>query len=84
VFLGALVAVFPGNLVQLLVQAQVLNGIITPVLLGYVLVLANRTSVLGEAANGRAFRVVATVTVVIAAALSLVVLGETVGGWVGL
>jgi Mn2+/Fe2+ NRAMP family transporter len=53
------------------------------VLLGYVLVLANRASVLGEAANGRIFRVVARVSVAVAAALSLVVLGQTVLGWVG-
>jgi Mn2+/Fe2+ NRAMP family transporter len=47
VFIGAAVALIPGNLIKLLVDAQVLNGLITPILLTYVLVLASRRSVLG-------------------------------------
>lgn len=35
VFIGAGIALVPGNLIQLLVQAQILNGVITPVLLTY-------------------------------------------------
>jgi Mn2+/Fe2+ NRAMP family transporter len=38
VFIGAAVALIPGNLIKLLVEAQVLNGLITPILLTYVLV----------------------------------------------
>jgi len=84
VFIGAAVALIPGNLIRLLVQAQVLNGIITPILLTYVLVLANRRSVLGDAANGRTFRVVATVSVVGVAVLSFTVLAQFVAGALGL
>jgi NRAMP (natural resistance-associated macrophage protein)-like metal ion transporter len=80
VFVGAAVALVPGNLVKLLVDAQVLNGLITPILLTYVLILANRTSVLGDAANGRTFRVVATVSVVTVAVLSVTVLVQSVLG----
>lgn len=80
VFVGAAIALVPGNLIQLLVQAQVVNGIITPVLLTYVLVLANRRSVLGEAANGPVFRVVATIAVSVTAVLSLIVLVQSVVG----
>jgi Mn2+/Fe2+ NRAMP family transporter len=83
VFIGAAVALIPGNLIQLLVQAQILNGLITPILLTYVLVLANRRSVLGEAANGRAFRVVATISVAGVAALSATVLVQFVLGLFG-
>jgi len=82
VVIGASVALIPGNLIQLLVQAQVLNGLITPILLTYVLVLANRRSVLGTAANGVIFRVIATVCVVLIAIMAVAVLGLTVGGWV--
>ena len=64
-----------------MINAQVLNGFITPVLLTYVLILANRRSVLGEAANGRVFRAVATVCVAVVAVLSATVLVQTVGGW---
>jgi Mn2+/Fe2+ NRAMP family transporter len=79
--IGAIIALLPGNLVELVINAQVLNGFITPVLLTYVLILANRRSVLGAAANGRVFRAVATVCVSVVAVLSATVLVETVSGW---
>ena len=72
--IGAAIALLPGNAVELVVNAQVLNGFITPVLLTYILILANRRSVLGDAANGPRFRVLATVCVAIVGALSAVVL----------
>ena len=78
VFIGAAIALIPGNLITLLVQAQILNGLITPILLSYVLVLANRRGVLGDAANGRVFRIVATISVVAVAVLSLTVLAQFV------
>ena len=84
VVIGAAVALIPGNLIQLLVQVQVLNGVITPILLSYVLVLANRSSLLGSAANGRVFRVTATACVAIIAVMATAVLGLTVAGWFGI
>ena len=83
VFIGAAVALIPGNLIKLLVEAQVLNGLITPVLLTYVLVLANRASILGDAANGRAFKIVATISVAAVAVLSATVLVQTILGGLG-
>src|SRR5262249_48964852 len=79
--IGAMIALLPANLVQLVINAQVLNGFITPVLLTYILILANRRSVLGDAANGPIFRAVATVCVAVVGGLSLVVLAQTVAGW---
>ena len=70
---GAAVALAPGNLISLVVNMQVLNGLITPVLLVFILILANRRSVLGDAANGWIFRVIATVCVVSVGALALAV-----------
>jgi NRAMP (natural resistance-associated macrophage protein)-like metal ion transporter len=78
---GAAIALIPGNLVELAVDAQVLNGFISPILLTYILVLANRRSVLGDAANGPRLRALATVCVGVVALLSSVVLVQTVGGW---
>ena len=78
---GAAIALLPGNAVELVINAQVLNGFITPVLLTYILILANRRSVLGDAANGPVFRAVATVCVAVVGALSAVVLVQTVAGW---
>ena len=79
--IGAMVALMPGNLVELVINAQVLNGFITPVVLTYILILANRRSVLGDAANGPVFRMVATVCVAVVGVLSAVVLVQTVAGW---
>jgi Mn2+/Fe2+ NRAMP family transporter len=84
IVVGASVALLPGNLIQLLLNMQVLNGIISPVVLTFLLILANRRSVLGDAANGPRFRIVATTCVVVIAILAVAVLGQTVLGWFGL
>jgi Mn2+/Fe2+ NRAMP family transporter len=70
---GAAVALAPGNLVSLVVNMQVLNGLITPVVLVFILILASRRSILGDAANGRAFQALATVCVGAVGALALAV-----------
>jgi NRAMP (natural resistance-associated macrophage protein)-like metal ion transporter len=84
IIVAAAVALIPGNLIQLLVKAQVLNGIITPILLTYVLTLANRRSLLGAAANGLVFRIISTVCVALIAVMALAVLALTVAGWFGI
>jgi Mn2+/Fe2+ NRAMP family transporter len=61
----------------------VLNGVITTILLTHVLVLANRRSLLGKAANGPVFRTVATACVAVIAVMAAAVLGLTVAGWFG-
>lgn len=71
--IGAAVALAPGNLISLVVNMQVLNGLITPVLLVFILVLASRRSVLGDAANGRIFQAVATLCVTAVGVLALAV-----------
>ena len=78
VVVGAAVALAPGNLVALVVNTQVLNGVITPLLLTYILILANRSSVLGAAKNGPIFKSVATLCVTVVGLLSFVVLIQTV------
>ena len=52
-------------------EHEIVDGLITAGLLAFVLILANRRSVLGDAANGRVFRAVATVCVVSVGALAL-------------
>jgi Mn2+/Fe2+ NRAMP family transporter len=63
---------------------QMLNGIITPVILAFILILANRRSVLGDAVNGRKFKVVAAICVFVVSVLAATVLVLTVLGWFGL
>jgi Mn2+/Fe2+ NRAMP family transporter len=83
VVLGAGVALLPGNLIDLLLSMQVLNGLITPVILTFIVVLANRRSLLGPAVNGPRFRVIAFVCVLAVSVLALAVIAQTVLGWLG-
>ncbi len=84
VVLGAAVALTPVNLISLLIGTQVLQGLVTPVVLIYLLILTNRRSVLGSATNRPAFRIAATIAVVAVSAMSLLLLATTVLGWFGL
>jgi Mn2+/Fe2+ NRAMP family transporter len=78
------VALAPGNLIDLLIKTQVLNGIITPIILIFILILANRRSLLGDAVNGPIFRVVATACVVGVSAMSAIVVIQSVLPWLGI
>jgi Mn2+/Fe2+ NRAMP family transporter len=84
IIIGAAVALVPGNLVNLLISTQELNGLIAPVILVFILILANRRRLLGEAANGPVFKVVATVAVVGVGAMATTLVAQTVLGWFGL
>jgi Mn2+/Fe2+ NRAMP family transporter len=84
VLIGAAVALAPGNLIDLLIKTQVLNGLITPIILIFILILANRISLLGAAVNGPIFRVVATMCVVGVSAMSAIVVVQTVLPWIGI
>jgi Mn2+/Fe2+ NRAMP family transporter len=77
VVIGAAVALLTSNLLRLLLITQVLNGLITPIILVFILVLANRRALLGSAANGRIFRWVSTTCVATVGLLSLIVLVQT-------
>ena len=84
IVVGASVALLPGNLISLLINMQVVNGLITPIILIFILILANRRSVLGNMANGPKFKAAALICVVVIAVLAVVVLVQTVAGWLGL
>jgi Mn2+/Fe2+ NRAMP family transporter len=84
VAVGAAVALIPGNLIDLLLNTQILNGLITPVILVFILILANRRTVLGDAVNSPRFRAVATISVIGVGLLAVVVVLQTVGGWLGI
>ena len=84
VVVGAMVALAGGNLINLLIRTQILNGIITPVILVFVLILANRRSVLGDAVNGPIFRLVATGCVIAISAMSTIVVVQSILPWFGI
>ena len=84
VVVGAGVALLGGNLIDLLIRTQILNGIITPVILVFLLILANRRSVLGDAVNGPIFRVVAFVCVAAVSTMSAIVVVQSILPWFGI
>jgi Mn2+/Fe2+ NRAMP family transporter len=84
ILLGAAVAMTPVDVIQLLIGTQVLQGLITPIILVYLLILTNRRTLLGKHANGPRYRIAATVVVVGVALMSTILLVDTVLGWFGL
>lgn len=84
VAIGAIVALVPGNLVQLLVNMQILNGAIAPIFLVFILILANRRSLLGDAVNGPRLRIVAAICVAAVAAMAILFLAQTLANWIRL
>ena len=64
ILIGAAVVLVPGNLITLILNTQVLEGVITPMTLILILVLANRRSLLGSAANGPVARWVGGLAIV--------------------
>ncbi|MEU3370062.1 divalent metal cation transporter [Streptomyces sp. NPDC006660] len=84
IVLGAAVAMTPVDVIQLLIGTQVLQGLISPIVLVYLLILTNRRSLLGDAANSPRYRIAATVVVVGVGGMSTILLVQTVLGWFGL
>jgi Mn2+/Fe2+ NRAMP family transporter len=84
ILVGAAVVLVPGNLITLIINTQVLEGVITPVTLILILVLANRRSLLGAAANGPWARWVGGISIVSVAAVASVFVVLTVLGWFGI
>ncbi len=69
---GALVLVIPSEqLVRIVIWSQVLNGVVLPFVLIFMLILINKKELMGEYTNTRLFNVVAWATTVIVVALSL-------------
>lgn len=83
IILGAAVALTPVNVIQLLIGTQVLQGLISPIVLVYLLVLTNRRSVLGSAVNGPRYRIAAALVVLAVAAMSTILLIQTIASWFG-
>ncbi len=72
VAVGAIVAMLPGlPLIDALLNMQVINGLLLPVILIAVLRLVNDREVMGEYTNGPLYNVAAWLTTIIVSALSL-------------
>jgi Mn2+/Fe2+ NRAMP family transporter len=83
ILIGAAVVLVPGNLIHLIISTQVLEGLITPITLVFILVLANRRSVLGAAANGKVARWLGGISVGAVGSFALILVGQSVLSWFG-
>ncbi|MCU1503694.1 MAG: natural resistance-associated macrophage protein [Ilumatobacteraceae bacterium] len=83
IVIGAAVALAPGNLISLLINTQIINGLIAPIFLTFLLILANRPAVLGPAVNTPRFRAAAILCVGVVGALAVVAALTTVASWFG-
>ncbi|HEX3271558.1 MAG TPA: Nramp family divalent metal transporter [Ktedonobacterales bacterium] len=77
--LGALVALIPGlPLIQLIIIAQVINGILLPILLIFILRLINDRRIMGQYTNTLAKNIIAWATVVTLIGLTALMLASVV------
>ena len=67
-------------LVQMILLSQVLNGILLPFVLIFMVLLINKVDIMGEWTNSRSFNLVSWATVVIMIGLTLALIGITVRG----
>jgi Mn2+/Fe2+ NRAMP family transporter len=81
IIVGTGIALLPGNLIDLLLNTQFLNGLITPILLTFIVVLANRRRLMGPNANTPSFNVLATICTVAVAVLAAVVTVQAFVSW---
>jgi NRAMP (natural resistance-associated macrophage protein)-like metal ion transporter len=77
--LGALVALIPGlPLFQLLVVVQIINGVLLPILLVFILLLVNDRRIMGRYVNGRVNNIVAWGTTCLLSALCTIMIASIV------
>ncbi len=75
IFLGAGVVLWPNlPLIPIMFISQVINGIVLPVILIFILILINNKKIMGAYTNGRCFNFLAWLTVAILVALSIMFL----------
>src|ERR1700685_1444116 len=81
---GALVLIIPGEqLIKIVLWSQVLNGVVLPFVLIFMLILINKKELMGEYVNTRLFNTVAWATTILVAALSLALVWGYISGKAG-
>ncbi len=84
-FAGALIVLLPGlDLLPVIVGSQNLQGLLLPVVLVFMVLLANDRRLMGEHRNGRLGNVLAWSAIGLVIALDAVLLGVTLLGFVGI
>ena len=84
IVVGAGVVLIPSvPLVKMILLSQVLNGILLPFVLIFMVLLINKVDIMGEWVNSRVFNIVSWAAVVIMIGLTLALVGITVRGMHG-
>jgi Mn2+/Fe2+ NRAMP family transporter len=82
IVVGALIVLSPSvPLIPLILVSQNVNGLLLPIVLIFILVLARDRTVMGDQANGRVSHVVGIGTAVMASALSIGLVAATLFGF---
>jgi Mn2+/Fe2+ NRAMP family transporter len=81
---GAIILLPIPSLVQAMMASQTLNGVVLPVILIVMLRLINDRRLMGSYVNGRVFNILAWIMVVILIFLTIVLIGLSVMGWLGI
>jgi NRAMP (natural resistance-associated macrophage protein)-like metal ion transporter len=80
IFLGAGVVLWPNlPLIPIMFISQVINGVVLPVILVFILILINNKKIMGSYTNGRGFNILAWLTVAVLVALSVTLLALMLG-----
>jgi Mn2+/Fe2+ NRAMP family transporter len=83
IFFGAAVILIPGvDLVAIMIFSQVINGVLLPFLLIFMMVLINDKRIMGEYTNGPIYNTVSWITIAVVLALTVLLLGMTALGMV--
>jgi len=81
IVVGAGVVLIPSfPLIKMILLSQVLNGILLPFVLIFMVLLINKVDIMGEWTNSRSFNIISWATVVIMIGLTLALVGITVRG----
>lgn len=84
IFVAAAVVLLPRiDLIGVMLVSQVVNGVMLPFLLIFMMIIVNDRRIMGEHANGRGLNVVAWTTIVVVIGLTVVLLGMTALGRAG-
>ena len=84
IVIGAVVVLIPGlPLIGVILVSQNLNGILLPIILVFMLRLVNNPRIMGRHVNPPWLNVVAWGLTGLVVALTLVLFGSTIAGWLG-
>jgi Mn2+/Fe2+ NRAMP family transporter len=84
IIVGVIVILMPNApLIKLAVLSQVLNGVLLPFVLVFMLLLVNKRTLMADLINGRAYNIVAWTLTAVITVLTVVMLWAQLRGWAG-